>query len=119
MRIIVTCLMLATMGCGGGSVADEIVHTYSDGSVATIASATDSELRNAAIAMETIHTRTGSYGGGPLIAELESVGEGRLYPSIELRTVDADDATFCVEGGKDGYVKHVRRGGPSPQAGRC
>lgn len=106
-------------GCGSGSVANEVVHTYSDGSVATVASATDSELRSAAIAMETIYTVTGSYGGGDLLDEMESVGDGRLYPSIELRLVEATASSFCVEGGKDGYVKHVRRGELTPQDGGC
>lgn len=106
-------------GCGGGAAANEVIHTYDDGSTATVASATDSELRSAGITMETIYTKTGRYDGGDLIVELESLGDGRLYPQIDLRVVGADMDTFCVEGGKDDYVKHVRRGEFTPQEGRC
>ena len=121
-RITAAALILTatvTAGCGSESVADEVIHTYDDGSVATVASATDSELRSAAIAMEMIYTRTGSYAGGDLINELESLGDGRLYPSIQLRTVEATDDSFCVEGGKDDYVQHVVRDELTPQDGGC
>jgi hypothetical protein len=106
-------------GCGGGAAADEVIHTYDDGSTATVASATDSELRSAGIAMETIYTKTGTYNGGDLLVELESLGDGRLYPQIDLRVAEADTDTFCVEGGKDDYVKHVRRGEFAPREGGC
>lgn len=105
--------------CGGASVEDEVVHTFSDGSVDTVGSATASELRAAAVAMEMIYTRAGSYGGADLLAEMEAMGDGRRYPEIELRTVEASDDSFCVEGGRDGYVQHVRRGEPAPQDGSC
>lgn len=121
-RITAAALILtATVaaGCDGGSVEDKVIHTYDDGSVATVASATASELRTAAIAMETIYTKTGSYGGGDLLTELESLGNGRLYPSIELRTIEATGESFCVEGGRDDYVQHVRRGELTPQDGGC
>lgn len=121
-RITAAALVLTvavTAGCGGGSVADEVIHTYEDGSVATVASATDSELRSAAIAMETIYTKTGSYAGADLLDELESLGDGRLYPSIELRTVEATGESFCVEGGKDDYVHHVVPDEMDPQEGGC
>lgn len=106
-------------GCGGGSVADEVVHTYDDGSVATVASATDSELRSAAIAMEMIYVQTRTYSDGDVVAEMESMGDGRLYPTIEVRTVEATQDSFCVEGGKDDYVRHVRSGELTPQDGGC
>ena len=121
-RSIAAFLTLAAVvvtGCGEALVEDEVVHTFSDGSVDTVASATDSELRSAAVAMEIIYTKNGTYGDGDLLAEMESLGNGRRYPIIELRTIEASNDAFCVEGGKDGYVKHVRSGELTPQDGGC
>lgn len=108
--------VLAT-GCGGGP-GEEVIATFGDGSTATVASATDHELRMAAIAMETVYTNQGTYDGPGMFAQMDS-GDGRLYPEIDLDVAVATADDFCVEGGKDGYVQHVSRSELTPQDGGC
>lgn len=116
---IVLGAMIAVLVAGCGSdPGEEVVATFSDGSTATVAAATDHELRMAAIAMETVYTNQNSYDGTAMFAQLDS-GDGRLYPEIDLDVVVATGDDFCVEGGKGGYAKHVRRGELRPQDGGC
>jgi hypothetical protein len=104
-------------GCGSGP-GEEVVATFDDGSTATVANATDHELRTAAIAMETVYTVRGAYDGEAMFDQLDS-GDGRLYPEIDLDVVVATGDDYCVEGGAGGYLKHVQRGELTPQDGGC